>query len=148
MVIMDFPLKEKLKQYEEHLKMLEDRRNVTEMELEKLNQAIEYTHKKLIELKKSIEADYERKEHLRLAWNKFPLLLNRLGLELKEPEITMQDRINIAECLLAGYNTKEHAFYKSLHSKNPDVQIKAEQDMQLIKWYIEACRKFGIDNIQ
>ena len=41
MVIMDFPLKEKLKQYEEHLKMLEDRRNVTEMELEKLNQAIE-----------------------------------------------------------------------------------------------------------
>ena len=134
-------LKERLYHLEQYRKCAE-KKGCTLSEIEILNKEIEETQNRLNEVMKSIQKqERQRRDDMRTC-AEFEHLLNRLGLESKGS--TPSVGIDIAECLLAGYEMKGHSFYKLLHSEDPTQQKRAEKDVRILKRFIKFCERAQI----
>ena len=128
-----------------HLYRLEQNRKCAEQkgytlsEIDRLDKDIEEKQNKLKEVMKIIEKQERKHRYDMQTCAKFKQLLDRLGLKLNG--FTPLAGIDIAECLLAGYEKKGHSFYKLLHSEDPTQQKNAEKDVRILKRFIKFCER-------
>jgi len=112
----------------------------TPLETDRLDKEIEETQNELNKVMEIIAAKERQERRDQRTYKEFEQLLGRLGLKSKEPYLYIKG-IDIAECLLAGYEMKGHSFYKMLHSEDPAQQKRAEKDVRLLKRYIKLCER-------
>ena len=138
------------KKLERDLYELEQRRKRAEkegytlLEMEFLDKEIEAVRNKLKEVMKSIKEQERQRRNDEQIFAEFEQLLDRLGLKPKNEILLFESGIDVAECLLAGYDMKGHSFYNLLHSEDSVQQKKAEQDIRLLKRFIKLCERAQI----
>lgn len=107
--------------------------------IEILDKEIEETQNELNKVMKSIEKQERQRRYDMRTCAEFEQLLERLGLKSDKSTLSFNNGIDIAECLLAGYEMKGHSFYKLLHSEDPTQQKRAEKDVRILKRFIKFC---------
>ncbi len=135
-------LKERL-YYLERDREFAEKKGCTLLEIEVLDKEIEEMKKKLNEVMKIIEKRERQHRYDMRTCAEFEKLLERLGL--KSNESIPLVGIDIAECLLAGYEMQGHSFYKLLHSEDPAEQKKAKKDVRILKRFINYCLRAQIN---
>lgn len=146
-----YDINEMRKNLEMSLYELERRRKRAEkegytlLEVEYLDKELEAVRNKLKEVMKSIQKQERQRRKDEQTFAELEQLLDRLGLKPKKEILIFKSGIDVAECLLAGYDMKGHSFYNLLHSEDPVQQKKAEHDIRLLKRFIKLCARAQVD---
>lgn len=122
-----------------------EKEGYTHLEVEYLDKELETVRNKLKEVMKSIQKQERQRRKDEQTFAELEQLLDRLGLKPKKEILIFKSGIDVAECLLAGYDMKGHSFYNLLHSEDPVQQKKAEHDIRLLKRFIKLCARAQVD---
>ena len=122
-----------------------EKEGYTLLEVEYLDKELEAVRNKLKEVMKSIQKQERQRRKDEQTFAELEQLLDRLGLKPKKEILIFKSGIDVAECLLAGYDMKGHSFYNLLHSEDPVQQKKAEHDIRLLKRFIKLCARAQVD---